>query len=250
MIAWLDPQDPFPPVAHALGPDSEAPGLLAASRELSPQRLLLAYRQGIFPWYSSGQPVLWWSTDPRMVLAPPALRISVNLRKTLRRVLRDADWEIRVDDDFLAVMRACATTPRDGQDGTWITDDIIGAYGTLHRKGMAHSVESWYRGERVGGLYGVALGRMFFGESMFAHRTDASKIALAALCAFLGNHGVAMIDCQQETDHLASLGAHPIPRAEFVAHVRAATAQPAISPWRFDKSVLERWAGTPAAPAG
>lgn len=211
MIAWLDPQDPFPPVAEALGPDSEAPGLLAASRDLSPQRLLLAYRQGIFPWYSSGQPVLWWSTDPRMVLPPSALRVSLNLRKTLRRVLRDADWEIRVDDDFLAVMRACATTPRDGQDGTWITDDIIAAYGTLHRNGMAHSVESWYRGERVGGLYGVALGRMFFGESMFAHRTDASKIALAALCAFLGNHGVAMIDCQQETDHLASLGARPIP---------------------------------------
>lgn len=250
MIAWLDPQDPFPPVEAALGPDSEAPGLLAASRDLSPQRLLLAYRQGIFPWYSSGQPVLWWSTDPRMVLPPPALRVSLNLRKTLRRVLRDADWEIRVDDDFPAVMRACATTPRDGQDGTWITDDIIAAYGTLHRNGMAHSVESWYRGERVGGLYGVALGRMFFGESMFAHRSDASKIALAALCAFLGNHGVAMIDCQQETDHLASLGARPIPRAEFVAHVRAATAQPAISPWRFDKSVLERWAGTPAAPAG
>ncbi|MFS8930811.1 leucyl/phenylalanyl-tRNA--protein transferase [Cupriavidus taiwanensis] len=250
MIAWLDPQDPFPPVEHALGPDSEAPGLLAASRDLSPQRLLLAYRQGIFPWYSSGQPVLWWSTDPRMVLPPPALRVSANLRKTLRRVLRDADWEIRVDHDFLAVMRACANTPREGQDGTWITDAIIAAYGTLHRNGLAHSVESWYRGERVGGLYGVALGRMFFGESMFAHRTDASKIALAALCAFLGNHGVAMIDCQQETDHLASLGARPIPRAEFVTHVRAATARPAISPWRFDKSVLERWVGTPAAPAG
>ncbi|WP_354684904.1 leucyl/phenylalanyl-tRNA--protein transferase [Cupriavidus necator] len=250
MIAWLDPQDPFPPVEHALGPDSDAPGLLAASRDLSPQRLLLAYRQGIFPWYSSGQPVLWWSTDPRMVLAPPALRVSVTLRKTLRRVLRDADWEVRVDENFQAVMRACATTPRDGQDGTWITDDIIAAYGTLHRNGMAHSVESWYRGERVGGLYGVALGRMFFGESMFAHRTDASKIALAALCAFLGNHGVAMIDCQQETDHLASLGARHIPRADFVRHVRMATAQPAISPWRFDKSVLARWAGTPATPAG
>ncbi|MFJ4294052.1 leucyl/phenylalanyl-tRNA--protein transferase [Cupriavidus sp. NPDC089707] len=250
MIAWLDPHDPFPPVDEALGPDSDAPGLLAASRDLSPQRLLLAYRQGIFPWYSSGQPVLWWSTDPRMVLAPHALRVSATLRKTLRRVLRDADWEIRVDDDFLAVMRACAMTPRDGQDGTWITNDIIAAYGSLHRNGLAHSVESWYRGERVGGLYGVALGRMFFGESMFAHRTDASKIALAALCAFLGNHGVAMIDCQQETDHLASLGARPIPRAQFVAHVRAAAAQPAIHPWRFDKSVLECWAGTPAAPAG
>jgi len=249
MIAWLDPQDPFPPVERALGPATEAPGLLAASRDLSPQRLLLAYRQGIFPWYSVGQPVLWWSTDPRMVLAPQALRISTTFRKTLRRVLRDPDWEIRVDDDFLAVMRACALTPREGQDGTWITQEIITAYGALHGSGMAHSVEAWYRGERVGGLYGVALGRMFYGESMFAHRTDASKIALAALCAFLGNHGVPMIDCQQETDHLASLGARPISRAEFLAHVRTASAQPAITPWRFDKSVLERWAATPATPA-
>ncbi len=129
MIAWLDPQDPFPPVERALGPATEAPGLLAASRDLSPQRLLLAYRQGIFPWYSIGQPVLWWSTDPRMVLAPQALKVSATFRKTLRRVLRDPDWEIRVDDDFLAVMRACALTPRDGQDGTWITREIVSAYG-------------------------------------------------------------------------------------------------------------------------
>jgi len=249
MIAWLDPQDPFPPVERALGPASDAPGLLAASRDLSPQRLLLAYRQGIFPWYSAGQPVLWWSTDPRMVLPPEALKISATFRKTLRRTLRDPDWEIRVDDDFPAVMRACAMTPRLGQDGTWITGEIIAAYGALHHNGMAHSVEAWYSGERVGGLYGVALGRMFYGESMFAHRTDASKIALAALCAFLGSHGVAMIDCQQETDHLASLGARPIARAEFVAHVRTATAQPGIAPWQFDKSVLERWAATPTAPA-
>lgn len=242
MITWLDPQDPFPPVERALGPASDAPGLLAASRDLSPQRLLLAYRQGIFPWYSEGQPVLWWSTDPRMVLAPEALRISVTLRKTLRRVLRDDDWEIRVDDDFLAVMRACAMTPRDGQLGTWITDEIVAAYGALHRNGLAHSVEAWYRGERVGGLYGVALGRMFYGESMFAHRTDASKIALAALCAFLIGHGVNMIDCQQETDHLASLGAKPVTRADFLAHVRVATSQQDITPWRFDKTALEHWA--------
>ena len=242
MITWLDPQDPFPPVERALGQASDAPGLLAASRDLTPQRLLLAYRQGIFPWYSEGQPVLWWSTDPRMVLAPQLLKISLSFRKTLRRVLRDPDWEIRVDHDFEAVMRACAMTPRDGQLGTWITDEIVAAYSALHRNGLAHSVETWYRGQRVGGLYGVALGRMFYGESMFAHRTDASKIALAALCGFLESHGVTMIDCQQETDHLASLGAEPIPRADFVAHVRTAASQPAIDPWRFDKSALARWA--------
>jgi len=241
MIAWLDPQDPFPPVDRALGPMSEAPGLLAASRDLSPQRLLLAYRQGIFPWYSDGQPVLWWCTDPRMVLAPAALKISATFRKTLKRVLRDPDWEIRVDHDFRAVMRACARTRRDGQHGTWITRDIVVAYGALHDNGLAHSVETWYRGEPVGGLYGVALGRMFYGESMFAWRTDASKIALAALCAFVASHGVAMIDCQQETEHLASLGARPIPRTDFLAHVRQATQQPAIAPWQFDKSVLAHW---------
>ncbi|ESJ16229.1 leucyl/phenylalanyl-tRNA--protein transferase [Cupriavidus sp. HPC(L)] len=241
MIAWLDPHDPFPPVDAALGPDSEAPGLLAASRDLTPQRLLLAYRHGIFPWYAQGQPVLWWSTDPRMVLDPAALRVSLSLRKTLKRVLRENDWQIRVDDDFASVMRACAETPRAGQHGTWITPEIVEAYGALHARGMAHSVETWYRGERVGGLYGVALGRMFYGESMFARRTDASKIALAALCGFLAGHGVTMIDCQQETEHLASLGARPIPRSEFVAHLRAATAQPQIVPWRFDKTVLEWW---------
>lgn len=247
MITWLDPQDPFPPVERALGDASDAPGLLAASRDLTPQRLLLAYRQGIFPWYSEGQPVLWWSTDPRMVLVPANLKISPSFRKTLRRVLRDPDWEIRVDDNFTAVMRACAMTPRDGQLGTWITGDIIAAYGALHRLGLAHSVEAWYQGERVGGLYGVALGRMFYGESMFAHRTDASKLALAALCAFLERHGVAMIDCQQETDHLASLGAAPIPRADFIAHVRAAAAAPAIDPWAFDKAELLRWTATNGA---
>jgi leucyl/phenylalanyl-tRNA--protein transferase len=241
MITWLDPQDPFPPVEHALGPASDAPGLLAASRELTPQRLLLAYREGIFPWYAQGQPVLWWSTDPRMVLAPDDLRVSTTFRKTLKRVQRDPAWEIRVDDDFAAVMRNCAGTRREGQHGTWITPEILAAYTALHRGGMAHSVETWFDGERVGGLYGVALGRMFYGESMFAHRTDASKIALAALCAFLAGHGIAMIDCQQETDHLASLGALPIPRKAFLDHVRRATKMPDIAPWQFDKTVLSRW---------
>ena len=241
MIPWLDSDTPFPDVSQAL--TSEAPGLLAAGADLSPQRLLMAYRRGIFPWFSEGQPILWWSTDPRMVLVPAALKVSPSFRKTLRRVLRDPDWEIRVDDNFTAVMRACAMTPRDGQLGTWITDEIISAYGALHRLDLAHSVEAWYQGERVGGLYGVALGRMFYGESMFAHRTDASKIALAALCGFLERHGVTMIDCQQETDHLASLGAEPIPRKDFIAHVHAAASSPAIEPWGFDKGELRRWTG-------
>lgn len=247
MITWLEPQDPFPPVTRALGPDSDAPGLLAASHDLTPQRLLLAYRQGIFPWYAHGQPVLWWSTDPRMVLSPEALRVSPSFRKTLRRVLRDADWEIRVDTDFTAVMQACAGASREGQHGTWITEEIVAAYSALHRAGHAHCVETWFQGERVGGLYGVALGRVFYGESMFAQRTDASKIALAALCGFLVAHGVAMIDCQQETDHLASLGAEPIPRQAFLDHVRDATARPDIVPWAFDKSVLSRWTGPSAS---
>ena len=176
-----------------------------------------------------------------MVLRPEDFRVSTTFRKTLRRVLDDPAWEIRIDHGFRETMVACATTARPGQHGTWITEDVIQAYTSLHRRGYAHSVEAWYAGERVGGLYGVALGRMFYGESMFAHRTDASKIALAALCAFLGGQGVAMIDCQQETEHLASLGGAPVPRAAFLAHVREAANAPAIVPWHFDKSVLRRW---------
>jgi leucyl/phenylalanyl-tRNA--protein transferase len=243
MIAWLDPHDPFPPVEQALGVESDAPGLLAASRDLSPERLEAAYQRGIFPWYSSGQPVLWWSPDPRMVLKPQAFKVSDTFRKTLRRVMAHPDWEIRVDTDFHAVMRACAHALRPGQHGTWITQEIRAAYTGLYLKGKAHAIETWYCGERVGGLYGVALGRMFYGESMFATRTDASKIALASLCAFLSKHGVTMIDCQQETEHLASLGAAPIARDVFLNHVRCATAQPAISSWQFDKSVLSFWTG-------
>lgn len=237
MVAWLEPDDPFPPVEAALDEHSDAPGLLAASRELTPQRLLLAYRNGIFPWYADGQPVLWWSPDPRMVLRPAELAVSQTFRKTLRRVLRDPAWEIRVDAGFTDVMMACALAPRRGQFGTWITGDIIAAYSALHAMGLAHSVEAWWHGERIGGLYGVALGRMFYGESMFAQRPDASKIALAALAAHAHEHGIEMIDCQQSTAHLASLGAREISRRAFMAHVRHAVAQPAPT-WRFDKSVL------------
>ncbi|SAK70084.1 leucyl/phenylalanyl-tRNA--protein transferase [Caballeronia catudaia] len=237
MVPWLADDDPFPPVERALGASSGAPGLLAASADLLPSRLVDAYGRGIFPWYSDGQPVLWWSPDPRMVLYPAEFKVSDSLRKTLKRVVREAAWEVRVDDDFAAVMRACAETPRNGQRGTWITPDIVDAYTTLHHAGSAHSIETWRDGVRVGGLYGVSFGRMFFGESMFARETDASKIALAALVGHLRRNQIEMIDCQQNTSHLASLGGREIARRAFVAHLRGATAQPAIG-WRFDKTVL------------
>ncbi|MCY0387994.1 leucyl/phenylalanyl-tRNA--protein transferase [Robbsia sp. Bb-Pol-6] len=244
MIPWLAAIDPFPALERALDAASDAPGLLAASADLTPARLECAYRSGIFPWYSAGQPVLWWSPDPRMVLRPAAFKVAPSLRKTLKAVLRDARWQVRVDVDFRAVMSACADTPREGQNGTWITPSIIAAYGALHAKGLAHSVETWYDGERVGGLYGVAIGAMFFGESMFAHRSDASKIALAALCAHLRRHAVELIDCQQNTAHLARLGGSEIDRAVFVRHLGRACAQPAI-PWDFGKQTLADWLSAP-----
>ena len=232
MIPWLDTDTPFPDVAQAL--TSEAPGLLAAGADLSPQRLLAAYRRGIFPWFSEGQPILWWSTDPRMVLMTDRFRISDSLKKTLRKVARsaatDGRWQVRFDSAFEAVMRACAAPRRDGP-GTWISEDIIAGYTGLHRLGHAHSAELWLDGELVGGAYGVVIGRMFYGESMFARVTDGSKIALAYLVHFLRQHGVQMIDCQQQTGHLASLGAAPITRTEFLRHVAGAIALPAITGW-------------------
>jgi len=207
MIPWLRNDDPFPPITTAL---DDPNGLLAAGDDLSPARLLAAYRKGIFPWYSAGQPVLWWSPDPRMVLHTAELRVSRSLAKAVRQQV----FEVRVDTAFDAVMRACAE-PRPEQGGTWITDDVLAAYGRLFRAGYAHSVESWRDGELVGGLYGVSIGRMFFGESMFARATDASKVALVHLVRQLRDWDFPLIDCQQETGHLASLGARPIPRQVF-----------------------------------
>lgn len=232
MIPWLEPTSPFPDVSEALTID--APGLLAAGADLSPQRLLLAYQNGIFPWFSEGQPILWWSTDPRMVLRPERFKLSDSLRKTLRRVersrLEGGPWDVRFDTVFEEVMRACAAPRKDGP-GTWISEDIIDGYTGLHAMGYAHSAEVWHEGELVGGAYGVCIGRMFYGESMFARVTDASKVALAYLVAFLRSQGVQMIDCQQETGHLASLGASPIPRSAFLAHLREAIREPAIARW-------------------
>jgi len=232
MIPWLETNSPFPDVSEALTMD--APGLLAAGADLSPQRLLSAYQRGIFPWFSEGQPILWWSTDPRMVLMTENFRVSDSLRKALRRVERSMQeggrWEIRFDSAFEQVMRACAGPRKDGP-GTWISEEIIDGYTGLHRLGYAHSSELWLDGELVGGAYGVCIGRMFYGESMFARVTDGSKIALAFLVDFLRSEGVAMIDCQQETAHLASLGASPISRAAFLAHLQRAIGEPQVKGW-------------------
>jgi leucyl/phenylalanyl-tRNA--protein transferase len=233
MIPWLETNTPFPDVSEALTID--APGLLAAGADLSPQRLLSAYQHGIFPWFSEGQPILWWSTDPRMVLRTDEFRVSDSLKKTLRKVERSrvggGRWQVRFDSAFESVMRACAAPRKDGP-GTWISDEIIAGYTGLHKLGYAHSSEVWLDGELVGGAYGVCIGHMFYGESMFARVTDASKVALAYLVAFLRSQGVQMIDCQQETGHLASLGAAPIPRAAFLEHLRAAIREPHISHWQ------------------
>lgn len=212
MIPWLEPDTPFPPVTVAL---KEPNGLLAAGGDLSPQRLLAAYRRGIFPWFSPGEPILWWSPDPRMVLLPQQLRISRSLAKTLR----NSNYTVCLDSAFDKVIAACAGTPRAGQAGTWITSEMQSAYQHLHLLGFAHSVETWREGKLVGGLYGIAIGKAFFGESMFSHCTDASKIAFAHLCAFLTAQGFGIIDCQMETRHLASLGARPISRAGFLVQI-------------------------------
>jgi leucyl/phenylalanyl-tRNA--protein transferase len=222
MLTWVDPGRPLPPPSKAL---SDPNGLLAAGRDLSPQRLLEAYRHGIFPWYSAGQPVLWWSPDPRMVLFIDEFKLSRSLVKTLRRVRREGRWTIELDRDFEATMLACAE-PRPDQDGTWITPLVRAAYVGLHRQGYAHSVEVREDGALVGGLYGVSIGRMFFGESMFTRRPDASKCALATLVGALRERGFSVIDCQQATSHLASLGAREIARDAFLDQVATLAAQP------------------------
>jgi leucyl/phenylalanyl-tRNA---protein transferase len=214
MIPWLDADTAFPPIEQAL---TEPNGLLAAGADLSPQRLLAAYRHGIFPWYSPGEPILWWSPDPRMVLFPDAIRIT----RSLAKALRNADYTVRLDTAFDQVIEACAATPRPGQNGTWITAGMQAAYCRLHALGYAHSIETWRDGQLVGGLYGIAIGGAFFGESMFSHITDASKVALAHLCRFLVSREFGIIDCQMETAHLNSMGARPIPRADYLARVAA-----------------------------
>jgi leucyl/phenylalanyl-tRNA--protein transferase len=241
-IPHLLSHQPLPPPESAWGASDPLPGLLAIGGELDTARLVEAYSHGIFPWFGPAEPTLWWSPDPRMVLRPEALRLHRSLRKTLQRFRASAGCEIRIDHDFAAVMKACSSTPRPRQSGTWIVPRMQKAYTALHRAGHAHSIETWIGGELAGGLYCVNIGRSVFGESMFAHRTDASKIALAALVAFCLRQGVPMIDCQQNTAHLASLGAREIPREDFLRTVRAERAKPSPA-WRFDPGLWQELPG-------
>lgn len=232
-LPWLEPHDPFPSPDQAWGPDDPAPGLLAAGGALDTDHLLRAYSQGIFPWFSAGQPVLWWSPHPRMVLPVAEFRLHRSLRRTLQKFRADPRCAIRVDHDFGAVIRACAGTERPGQPGTWIVPRMVAAYEGFHAAGHVHSIETWIDGQLAGGLYFVNVGRAVFGESMFAHATDASKIALAALVCLCRRHGVALIDCQQNTRHLASLGAREIARPDFTRSILRSQQGPAPA-WAFD----------------
>ncbi|MBQ27320.1 MAG: leucyl/phenylalanyl-tRNA--protein transferase [Nitrospiraceae bacterium] len=216
-IYQLPPESLFPPPDRA-----EPDGLLAVGGDLSPKRLLVAYRLGIFPWYSTGEPICWWSPDPRFTLLPHELHVS----QRLRRVIRSKRYTVRYDTMFDAVIERCATTLRPGQDGTWITPAMRDAYSKLHRLGIAHSIESWSEGKLVGGVYGIALGGTFFGESMFTHQSDASKVALVALVWQLQTWSFDLVDCQVPTQHLARFGAKGLPRSEFLKRLQNSVNRP------------------------
>jgi leucyl/phenylalanyl-tRNA--protein transferase len=232
LIPWLEADDDFPELTRALRRPN---GLLAAGGDLSPERLLQAYRHGIFPWYGEGEPILWWSPDPRMVLFPAELKIG----RSLRKVLRKGAFMVSADTAFEAVIEGCSG-PRSGQPGTWITADMKRAYCRLHRLGIAHSVETWLDGRLAGGLYGVALGRAFFGESMFSHASDASKVALVSLVRQLHAWGFEMIDCQMRTELLASFGAREIARGDFSRRLSELIHYPAVAgSWSQQFQLLE-----------
>jgi leucyl/phenylalanyl-tRNA---protein transferase len=231
-IPWLEIQTPLPPAAAAQPQNASLAGLVAAGGGLSVPRLVEAYNSGIYPWYSEGQPVLWWSPDPRMVLHVNEFKLHRSLRKTLQKFTATQGCEIKFDRVFERVIRHCATHERSGQPGTWIVEDMIQAYVALHHAGFAHSVETWKDGELIGGLYCVSIGQAVFGESMFALETDASKIALSALVAFGRHNNIKCIDCQQNTRHLASLGAREIARADFVEITHTSAKQNAMN-WTF-----------------
>jgi leucyl/phenylalanyl-tRNA--protein transferase len=229
-LIWIGPTDPLPPTDQALTIDDGANGLLAAGADLSSERLTEAYCRGVFPWFSRGEPVLWWTPSPRMVLMVDEFKISKSFRKSILQAIADPSIDIRSNDNFVAVMQACAA-PRESQSGTWISPPMIEAYSALHRKGQAHSIEVFRNGNRIGGLYCVAFGKMVYGESMFSLESGASKLALASLVAWLRRHGAIVIDCQQRTSHLASLGGREIDRSVFEAQLQALTPLTAL-PWR------------------
>jgi leucyl/phenylalanyl-tRNA---protein transferase len=231
VIPWLGLKDPFPPVERAL---VEPNGLLAAGGDLSPERLLDAYARGIFPWFNDEDPVLWWSPDPRMVLFPGELHLS----RSLRRTIRSREFTVTFDRAFNDVMEGCAS-PRASQDGTWITTDMMRAYARMAELGHAHSVEAWAGGELAGGLYGVAVGRVFYGESMFSRQSNASKVAVSWLARQLDRWQFELIDCQMSTEHLASLGAREVPRSDFLRRLKQGTALPPVPlPWMIEDDLM------------
>ena len=220
MLFRLDDNDYGFPSAEL----AEKNGLLAIGGDLSPLRLLNAYANGIFPWYEEGQPILWWSLDPRLIIRPGEMKVS----KSLRHTINSGKLEVKIDSNFRSVMEHCAATPREGQDGTWITNDILEAYCKLHELGFGHSFETYQNGVLVGGLYGIAIGKAFFGESMFHTVSDASKVAFYHLHQFLKSHDFKLIDCQQETAHLKSLGAYAIPRHDFLIELETLVMEPSL----------------------
>jgi leucyl/phenylalanyl-tRNA--protein transferase len=227
-LPWIVEGQALPPVSWAWDASSPAPGLLAASRDVSAQRLMDAYAEGVFPWFNVGQPVLWWSPDPRMVLQTRDFRFHRSLQQSLKRWSLNPDFELCFDRDFDQVIRRCASSPRAGQQGTWIVPQMVAAYEDLHRMGLAHSCELRIGGKLLAGLYFVAMGRAVFGESMFTTVSDGSKMALACLVSVCLQHDVAAIDCQQNTRHLASLGAREIPRSDFLCVLHEGRAQAPI----------------------
>lgn len=234
-IKWIEKNQALPSPEMAIRDESGLNGLVAAGGDLSVNRLLEAYGQGIFPWFSVGQPILWWSPDPRMVLEVNSFRMHKSLRKAIKSFLASTHNEIKFDSAFDQVIRQCSQTKRTHQQGTWILDEMIEAYEELHAQGFAHSVETWVDGHLVGGLYCVSIGHCVFGESMFSLQTDASKIALAALVAFAKAQDISWIDCQQNTKHLAFMGAREITRSQFLSDVHRAQTMPAAD-WEYGRT--------------
>jgi leucyl/phenylalanyl-tRNA--protein transferase len=232
-LTWLEEGQAFPNISLSWGAASGAPGLLAAGGDLDVDTLKRAYSAGIFPWYSDGQPILWWSPTPRMVLDVAHFKLHRSLKKTIEKFRANPACEIRIDSSFREVIESCATSRREGQSGTWIVKEMVEAYVALHQAGFAHCVETWMNGHLQGGLYCVSIGHYVFGESMFSRSTDSSKIALAALVAFCRHHQLPHIDCQQNTKHLRSLGALEIPRSEFLSQVQSQTDRTRPD-WKFD----------------
>ncbi len=235
MIPWLNLNSPFPNLDSALTLKDGAPGLLAAGADLSPNRLIDAYSKGIFPWFNNNQPILWWSTDPRFILNTQEFKISGSLKKSIKKIekniLKENEWQIKFNSDFLSVITACAE-PRKGVSGSWINSKIIEAYFELHKLGYAHSIELWFNKKLLSGVYGICIGRIFFGESMFTKINNGSKVTLSYLVHFLKSEGVKIIDCQQETNHLRNMGGKLITRKNFVSILKEAIELPAITTWK------------------